>query len=109
MIFIDFTIRNDKIKSERAVIMKLKEKYVLKMVADSWVILELDSESVNLNEMMLLNESGAMLWTLLKDGADTEELVDALVEEYDIPKEQALADINVFYEKLVKKGFAEEI
>ena len=46
--------------------MGLKEDFVLRQVADTWVVLPLGESSVDFNGMLTLNNSGAMLWRVLE-------------------------------------------
>ena len=59
--------------------MKLKEEFVLRQVADVWVVLPVGKTSVDFNGMLTLNESGALLWNTLEQGGDREKLADALL------------------------------
>ena len=47
-----------------------------------------------------LNETGAFLFELLQKGAERDELVDKMLEEYDVDREKAEADIDVFIQKV---------
>ena len=76
--------------------MKIKNGFVLRQLADTWVVLPLLSRSVNFNGMLTLNETGAFLWHLLEKGSDTEALVRALCDEYEVTEETALADVETF-------------
>lgn len=76
--------------------MTIKNDFVLRQVADTWVVLPLGETSIDFNGMLTLNESGAMLWRVLEQGADANALVEALIKEYDVSREQALADVNEF-------------
>ena len=87
--------------------MKLKENYVLRPVADTWVALPLEAETLNFNGMLTLNESGVLLWKALENGGDREALADALMAEYIVDRETALADADAFLEKLRKVGCLE--
>jgi hypothetical protein len=87
--------------------MKLKENYVLRPVADTWVALPLEAETLNFNGMLTLNESGVLLWKALEKGGDREALADALMAEYIVDRETALADADAFLEKLRKVGCLE--
>lgn len=80
--------------------MTIKNDFVLRQVADTWVVLPLGETSIDFNGMLTLNESGAMLWRVLEQGADANALVEALIKEYDVSREQALADVNEFLEDL---------
>lgn len=88
--------------------MKLKKNFVLRPVADTWVVMPIGQESVDFNGMITLNESGALLWKALEQGGDAEALAAALCAEYNIDKETALADAREFMDKLVAAGCAEE-
>ena len=89
--------------------MKLKENFVLRRVLTNWVVLPLGAATVDFNGMLNLNDSGAMLWQKLEEGAGREELADALTAQYDVSRSQALADVDEFYAILVSAGCAEAL
>ena len=89
--------------------MKLKENYVLRQVLGSWVVLPLGAATVDFNGLLSLNGSGALLWKRLEQGADREDLADVLTAEYDVSRQQALADVDEFYDILVRAGCAEDL
>lgn len=84
--------------------MKLKKNFVLRQVAGTWVVLPLGAETVNFSGMLQLNESGAMLWRVLEEGGSQDALVEALLGEYDVTREQAEADVQEFLAKLDQAG-----
>ena len=87
--------------------MRLKENYALRQVADSWVVLSVGEETLNFANMLNLNDSGAMLWHVLEKDCSVEALTEALLSEYDVPKEQAAADAEEFLQKLISIGCVE--
>lgn len=87
--------------------MKLKKNFVLRAVANTWVVLPLGEESINFNGMLTLNESGAILWRALERGGDRETMADALMAEYVVGREEALADADAFLNKLQEIGCME--
>lgn len=87
--------------------MRIKQGYVLRQVAGLWVVLPLAEETVNFNGMMKLNDCGALLWKQLERGCELDELVDAVLAEYRVTREQAQADAAEFLEKLSKAGCLE--
>lgn len=87
--------------------MKIKENFALRQVAGTWVVLPLASATLNFNGMLTLNETGCMLWNLLKQGSTREALATALTDEYDVTFEQALADVDEYLNKLDKAGCIE--
>lgn len=87
--------------------MKIKSNYVLRQVADIWIVLPLAEENLNLNGMLTVTESGAMLWKILERGSDLQTLVNALTDEYEVTEEQSRADVIKFVEKLKQIGCLE--
>jgi len=87
--------------------MKLKKDYVLRQVADTWVVLALGQETISFDGMLRLNESGALLWNTLEKGADIDGLVAALKAEYIVSEAQARADAEEFLQKLAQAGCIE--
>ena len=87
--------------------MKIKSNYVLRQVADIWVVLPLAAENLNLNGMLTVTESGALLWRHLEQGCDLQALVEALMDEYEVTEERSRADAIKFVEKLAQFGCLE--
>lgn len=80
--------------------MKIKKNFVLRQVADTWVVLPLGEATVDFKGMLTLNESGILLWRLLEKGTTREALAAALTEEYEVSETEALADADEFVQKL---------
>lgn len=87
--------------------MKINKNFALRNVANTWVVLPLAEKTVDFNGMLKLNESGVLLWKQLEQGAERESLADLLVNEYEVTREQALADVDEFIEILIKAGCIE--
>ena len=87
--------------------MNIKKNYVLRKVANTWIVLPLGEEAVNFGGMLTLNDSGAMLWKALKQGGDRDALVSALTQEYEVSYEEACTDVDAFLEKLIQAGCME--
>ena len=80
--------------------MKIKEGFVLRNLADTYMVIPLGQNSVDFQGMVTLNETGAFLWERLHKGASCEELVDALLREYEVEKAVAERDVRDFIKKL---------
>ena len=88
--------------------MKLKENFILRQVADTWVVLSLWNTNVDFNGMLTLNDTGAFLWKALEQGADKVALTDAICAEYDVDRAVAAADVAEFLDKLAAAGCLED-
>ena len=84
--------------------MKLNEGFLLRRVARSWVVVAVGAACLDLDGMLTLNESGALLWNALEQGADMDQLVTHLTSEYDVTAAQAQLDAEEFVEKLRQAG-----
>lgn len=84
--------------------MKIKENFILRNVADTWIVVALGETAVDFSGMLKLNETGALLWKALEKGAETEDLVDALCGEYAVDRETARADVEEFLSVLKNAG-----
>ena len=80
--------------------MKINENFVLRQVADTWVVLPVGQASVDFNGMLTLNEPDALLWKTLEQGGDRDALANALLAEYEVERSTALADVDEFLKKL---------
>lgn len=83
--------------------MKIKEGFVLREVAGDIVVIP-SGDTLDLNMMITLNETGRFLWELLEKGAEKEDLVQALTQEYEVSHEDANAHIDAFVAKLNENG-----
>jgi hypothetical protein len=81
-------------------------------INESVVCAELDGEAVLLNVetgiYFGLDEVGTRIWNLLVAGAGIPEIVDRMLEEYEVDAEQLRADLMTFGEQLVAKGLAHQ-
>lgn len=84
--------------------MKTKENFVIRQVADTWVVLPLGAATLNFDGMLTLNQSGVLLWQALEKGCSKEELTQVLLAEYDVSREEASADVQEFLNTLVQAG-----
>lgn len=87
--------------------MKIKENFVLRQLADTWVVLPLADKTIDFNGMITLNESGVLLWNALEKGAEVDTLVELMTSEYAVSAEQAQSDVEEFTEKLREAGCLE--
>lgn len=84
--------------------MKLKEGFILREVAGEIIVLP-SGDDLDLNMMITLNDTGRFLWQRLESGAEIEELVQAMLAEYDVDEATARAGVQRFVAKLNENGF----
>lgn len=88
--------------------MKIKDGFILRQVADTYIVVAVGEEARKANVMVTLNETGGFLWEKLTTGATEDELVKAILDTYEIDEETARADVNAFIEKVSGSNLIEE-
>nr|MBQ8890147.1 PqqD family protein [Clostridia bacterium] len=85
--------------------MQLKNGFVLESVGGAYLAVAVGEEAVMANALIRMNATGAFIWRLLSEGDYTEEqLVEAMLGEYDVPRELAERDIRAFIAKITEAG-----
>jgi hypothetical protein len=84
--------------------MKTKANLILREIVGTWIIVPVGEMVVEFNGLMNLSESGAFLWKKLAVGAEVDELVAAMLSEYNIDEETARADVQEFIGQLQERG-----
>ena len=82
--------------------MKIKEGFILREVAGSYIVVAIGEAVKTYNGHITLNETSAFLWNVLVKGATEDELVNALLSEYEVEKEDAVKGVKAFINKLVE-------
>lgn len=80
-------------RSPKIVTRKTGNEYILVPVADN--IADMDS-------VYTLNETGAFIWEHIDGKRNVREIIDSLVEEYDVDPDSASRDMADFLEKMTK-------
>lgn len=81
--------------------MKLKDGFVLRQVAGSYVVVAVGLQTLDFKGMIRLNETGAFLWKQLAENECTEDsLVVAMTNEYDVDNKTAAVDVSAFVQSL---------
>jgi Coenzyme PQQ synthesis protein D (PqqD). len=87
--------------------MKIKSGFMLRQIADTWVVVPLGERIVEFNGLISLSETGALLWKKLALGAEEQDLIDALLQEYDVDETTAREDSLEFMKSIQEKGLLE--
>lgn len=80
--------------------MKIHKEFVMREVAGDWLLVPVGRTTLDMNGMLTLNETGAFLWERLPDAENEAALVDAVLEEYEIDRSTAEADVAEFLGRL---------
>ncbi|MBR5700169.1 MAG: PqqD family protein [Bacteroidales bacterium] len=88
--------------------MKIKEGFVLRTICGQNVISGEGSANVNFSKLVSLNETATFLFREV-EGKDftPEDMADALIREYEVDREVALADSRKLCDQWLEIGIVE--
>ena len=87
--------------------MKLKEGFIMRDVAGHTVVLP-TGDDLDMNMMITLNDTGKFLWNHLENEVTREELIGAILNEYDVQEPVAAAAVDGFVARLKEYAFLAE-
>ena len=89
--------------------MRQKKGLVLRDVCGEKVIIGEGLEAVDFGRLMCLNDTAAWLWEKSSEIGDfsVEELAEALFDEFEVTKDQALQDVKDIVAKWEETGILE--
>ena len=87
--------------------MKIKEGYVIRQVMGNYVVIATGEESRNFHGMVKLNDTAANIWNYIAEGKGEDEIVAAMLEEYEVDEAKLRDDVKKTIEILVAQGLVE--
>ena len=76
--------------------MKIVSGFVRRMVGDSYMVVPVGTRTRDIPGVIALSESGALLWERLRTDVTIDDLVEALLAEYEVDSERAERDVRSF-------------
>lgn len=80
--------------------MKVSNQFVLRIIADDNLLIPVGEAAMSVQGLIALSESGVLLYKKLQNGCSKEELVSAMLAEYEVSEEVAEADIDMFLNQM---------
>lgn len=88
--------------------MKIKDGFLLRNVGDNHIVVPVGTASVDFRCIITLNDTGAFIWEQLRQPCTTEDVVKAVLAEYDVSVDVAAADVAAFITAMREKGLLDE-
>jgi hypothetical protein len=84
--------------------MKIKEGYLLRHIADTYLVVPVGEMVVNFNGMMVLSDVSAKVWEYLGEDRTREQIIDYIIHTYDIDRGTAEGDIDHLIAQMESSG-----
>ena len=104
----DILINHPELIREEAKDMKIKEGFVLRDVMDEYIVMPTGDNIAKFDGAVVLNEVSAFIYRLLKHPMCREDLLTAILNEYDVDEATASSDLETLLNKLDEMGVLEK-
>lgn len=88
--------------------MKVNSNYVVKVLAGEPILVHQDEHNVDFSKVITLNEIALLIFEQIKNGFSLDEIVAAILAEYEVDEAVARADAIEFIEKLKELGIVND-
>lgn len=88
--------------------MKIKSGFVKRNIAGSEIVMPVGKTAAEMNSMIALSQTASFLWDCLQKNVTRQELVDAVLEEYEVDEATAEKDIDKFIATLSDNDLLEK-
>lgn len=87
--------------------MKLTCEFILREVAGESILVPVGSTALAFNGIITLDPVGTQIWKDLEAGKSRDEILNHILEDFDVTAEIASHDLDAFLNQLREKGYLE--
>lgn len=80
--------------------MKINKEFILREIAGEYILVPIGDTPLSFNGLITVNDVGAFIWNNIEKSASEEEILNLILDEYDIDKASAKEDLDEFLGKL---------
>ena len=85
---------------KEAIDLKAKSGFILRDITGEYILMPIDDNIGKYNGVVLLNDVSAFLWTKLEHPVSRDDLLAALLDQYQVDEATAANDLDLLLEKL---------
>ena len=87
--------------------MKLKKEFIFREVAGETLVVPVGSMALKFNGIISLDPVGTLIWKALEQEKNREEILAEILENFEVEKQVAEADMDEFLKQLEDNDFME--
>lgn len=88
--------------------MRIKGEFILREVMGEMLAIPVGGSVLDFNGMICINPVGEVIWRGLQRGKTKEAILDAILDKFDVSREEATADLDDFLIRLKQSGLLED-
>lgn len=87
--------------------MRVKNDYVLREIAGEYILVPVSKTNTGFNGLITINEIGFFIWKNIGKYSTIKELVNLILDEYEVDESTAYKDVSEFIDNLKSIGIVE--
>ncbi|MGF0032426.1 PqqD family protein [Bariatricus sp. SGI.154] len=87
--------------------MKIVKEFILREIAGEYVLVPTGATTQEFNGLITLSETAKFIWEHMEEADSLEEMIQLLLDNYEIDEETAKRDAIEFISQLLNAGFVE--
>lgn len=87
---------------------KLKGEFLIREVAGEIIVVPVNQTALSFNGMICLNAVSQEIWNGLQAGKTRDEILERILEEFEVSREEASADLDDFLHQLRENDLLED-
>ena len=80
--------------------MKIKKEFILREIVGDIVLVPINKSTSKFDGLITMNGIGKFIWENIESAKDEEELLQRILDEYEVERDVAKADLDEFLGKL---------
>ena len=88
--------------------MKARKGFILRNLAGEYVLAPVGDQVKAFDSLLLMNELSAFIWEKLQRDVSRQELISAILDDYDVDAETCARDLDAALEEMRETGILED-
>lgn len=88
--------------------MKVNKEFVLREIAGDYIIIPVGETVLEFKGLLTVNEIGVLIWKMLQNEITLDQIVQNILDEYDVEESVAREDVREFLDTLIARGILTE-
>lgn len=80
--------------------MKINKEFILREIAGEYILVPIGDTPLSFNGLITVNDVGVFIWNNIEKSSSEEELLNLILDEYEVDKASAKEDLDEFLGKL---------
>ena len=86
-----------------------REDVVYRAIAGESLLIPIRAKLADLQNIFALNPAGALIWSLLDGNRSLEEILDKMLDRFEVSREDAQSDLQSFVDQLLNADVIVEV